>query len=139
VAYGLAEECTQGGARCGQRGCPRCQGRRERKPLAPVNPSWFWRRRPVWPCLLLPAGYLGLLEIDGQVYGVLPLGEYPSYGFRLTKADGTVYDVDTSAPWGWQCDCADATYRPERPGGCKHAGGLRRDIEALFLDGGHGG
>ena len=105
------------------------------RPLQPVPaPVWRWLRRPVWPCVLLPSGYLGLLEINGEVYGVLPLGEYPSRGWRILKASGDTYDVDTACSWGWQCDCPDATYRPNRPRGCKHVRALRDAIEALFTD-----
>jgi hypothetical protein len=48
------------------------------------------------------------------------------------KADGTLYDVDCEQAWGWQCDCPDATFRPERPGGCKHVRALREAIAELF-------
>ena len=39
-------------------------------------------------------------------------------GFQLVKfGTGEVYDLPRSLD---SCDCPDGTYRPERPGGCKH-------------------
>jgi hypothetical protein len=67
----------------------------------------------------------GVLEINGTRYEVLPLYDGESrVGYRLLKADGTMYDVDTTRE-PWLCDCPDATYHPERPGGCKHVLALR--------------
>jgi hypothetical protein len=52
-------------------------------------------------------------------------------GYRLLKANATMYDVGTTAPHGWTCDCPDATFHPERPGGCKHVSALRAALAAL--------
>src|ERR1700741_4347010 len=62
----------------------------------------------------------GVLQINGTAYQGLPLydGEQ-RVGYRLLKADGTMYDVETASET-WRCDCPDATFHPERPGGCKH-------------------
>jgi hypothetical protein len=84
---------------------------------------------------MIPAGLPGLLLIGEQVYMVTVHAELPAdgseavvTGFRVTKATGEVYDLDPSRPWGLQCDCPDATYRPNRPGGCKHAVALRQAL-----------
>src|SRR5436305_69913 len=48
-------------------------------------------------------------------------------GFRLQNVTGSreaLYDVDLRAE-PWTCDCPDATFHPERPGGCKHVAALR--------------
>ena len=52
-------------------------------------------------------------------------------GYRLTKPDGTVYDVSTTEPYGWTCDCPDMTFRSERPGGCKHVRSLQAALAQL--------
>src|SRR5262245_60299732 len=104
---------------------------RQRKPLRPVHGTCRWLRKPVWPCELIPEGQPGVLLINGTAYGVMPVAELPATGepvtrgFRLTKPDGTVYDVGLN--WthaGLSCDCPDALSRPARPGGCKHAAAL---------------
>ena len=55
-------------------------------------------------------------------------------GFRLNKVTGgkeAFYDIDTRPSWGWSCDCPDATFHPERPGGCKHIRALQAALAAL--------
>lgn len=49
-------------------------------------------------------------------------------GYRLTKRDGTTYDLphDLSG-----CSCPDNTWHPERPGGCRHMAALRAALAAL--------
>ena len=76
---------------------------------------------------LSPTGFLGIgvLAINGTPYTVTRLShDGRTVGYRLEKPDGTAYDVSTEAE-SWRCDCPDGTYRPERPGGCKHVAGLR--------------
>jgi hypothetical protein len=47
-------------------------------------------------------------------------------GFRLTKfGTGEVYDLPRDLS---SCDCPDHTFRPERPGGCKHMQALRQAL-----------
>ena len=76
----------------------------------------------------------GVLQVNGTAYELLPLFADADgkvlVGYRLLKADGTMYDVDTTQE-PWRCDCPDATYHPERPGGCKHATALRAALSAL--------
>src|SRR5262245_39646143 len=76
---------------------------------------------------VLPIGEVGtgVLAINGTNYTVTALrGPDGVAGYQMVKADGTAYDVCTSEG-RWTCDCPDATYHPERPGGCKHAAALR--------------
>lgn len=92
------------------------------KPLAAVAPSWRWLADEV--------NDNRRLEIDGVEYEVEDL---EGRGFRLYRWKGrdiVAYDIDTHTDWGgWQCDCPDGTYRPNRPGGCKHAVALRAALE----------
>jgi hypothetical protein len=74
----------------------------------------------------------GVLSINGTAYEVLPLYDGAArVGYRLLKADATMYDVATTAPHGWTCDCPDATFHPERAGGCKHIQALRAALAVL--------
>jgi hypothetical protein len=84
-------------------------------------------RKPVKPVsgtvrLLKPVGEINdrtaQIEIDGKPYYL----ERTGTGFRLVGWDErdkevTVYDLPLTLD---SCDCPDATYRSERPGGCKH-------------------
>jgi hypothetical protein len=78
--------------------------------------------RPVYRCELLPQGRAGLVEINGEPYGLRPLGREPEDGYRLYKVkDGAVYDLDTSSGYP-VCDCPDFVARRgtvEHPF-CKH-------------------
>ena len=97
---------------------------RSRKPLQAVQVEVRWVRR-LFANEIDPQS--GCLEIGGQFYGVVAIDG----GFRLTKPDGTVYDIDTNTSWGgWSCDCPDGTYRGHRPGGCRHVAGLRAALAA---------
>jgi hypothetical protein len=74
--------------------------------------------------------HTGVLEINGTIYTITVLYLYGERtGYRLEKLDGAVYDIDATAPQ-WRCDCPDATYHPERPGGCKHVAALRAALAA---------
>ena len=79
---------------------------------------------------LSPMGYLGtgILAINGVAYVVLRLSS--GVGYRLEKGDRTTYDVNTEAET-WTCDCPDATFNPDRPGGCKHVAALRAALKAV--------
>jgi hypothetical protein len=50
-------------------------------------------------------------------------------GFRLTKfGTGESYDVPRDLSG---CDCPDRSYRPDRPGGCKHIAALRQALPTI--------
>lgn len=50
-------------------------------------------------------------------------------GFELRKfGTGEVYDVPRSLD---RCTCPDATYRPQRPGGCRHQAALRQALPTV--------
>jgi len=73
----------------------------------------------------------GVLQVNGTRYEVLPFYDGEALvGHRLLKADGTMYDVDVVT---WRCDCPDATFHPERPGGCKHVQALKAALRAAGL------
>ena len=91
------------------------------KVLRPVHGVVKWLSRP---------GFMGagVLTINGTLYHVLRLDG--GVGYRLEKTDGTLYDVNTEAAT-WTCDCKDATFCPERPGGCKHVAALRAALAVV--------
>jgi hypothetical protein len=71
----------------------------------------------------------GVLQINGTSYEILPLfDDQARVGYRLLKADGAMYDLPADLSG---CDCPDATYHPERPGGCKHGAALRAALATL--------
>lgn len=84
-------------------------------------------RRPITACEILPAGLAGLVRINGTEYALAYHSELPATGepivrgYRLTKDDGTAYDLPHDLR---SCDCLDGMVR-SRPGGCKHAAALR--------------
>lgn len=94
-----------------------------RKPLAPVAVESRWVRQLFTNDL---DAKTGCLEIGGQFYGVIAL----PIGYQLVKRDGTTYEIelDTQYP---SCSCPDHTYRPNRPGGCKHLVGLKAALAEL--------
>ena len=75
-------------------------------------------------------GKAGLtLHVNGQDYRVCRLEPHPAVagkGFRLTKPDGTHYDVATT-PHGVTCECGDWVFHRDGkdPDGCKHVKALR--------------
>jgi hypothetical protein len=97
-----------------------------RRPKAKVKPASGTCR---W---VLPIGEVGtgVLAINGRNYTLTVLnGESGVVGYRMVKADGTAYDIGTTEE-RWTCDCPDATFHPERPGGCKHVAALRAALKA---------
>src|SRR5262249_28208059 len=107
---------------------------RVRKPAQPVSVTYCWRRPVVWPCLLVPCGLAGCLEINGVCYDVQPLQgngsgpDAPVVGYRLTHQQANrVYDLDaTQQPF--LCDCPDRIWTTRPDGECKHSRGLREAL-----------
>ena len=105
---------------------------RQRKPLAPVQGTVK---------LLLPVGTVNdrtgkVLIVAETLRGPVTTEcylELTGCGYRLTGWDAQagavkVYDLPLTLD---SCDCPDATYASERPGGCKHQKALRK----LLADG----
>jgi hypothetical protein len=96
------------------------RNRSERKaPPRPVSGSCRWAKRIDETA--------GVLVINGTPYGVYAHTDAGRVvGYRLTKADGTTYDIDVTAEY-WSCDCPDYLYRRGGidPKGCKHTAALR--------------
>lgn len=93
---------------------------RTRKPLAPVAGVVK---------MLKPVGAVndrtGEVQINDRRYYFEPLPKgYRLTGFNPQKLEVVVYDLPLDLS---SCDCADTTFRGERPGGCKH----RRALQAL--------
>jgi hypothetical protein len=79
--------------------------------------------QPIYACVIQPAGVEGVVEINGDTYTLIPLGEGTRDGYRLVNTDsGSIYDIDTSNGWP-VCDCPDFVARRGRTGPrdqCKH-------------------
>ncbi|MCI0462121.1 MAG: hypothetical protein L0Z62_34650 [Gemmataceae bacterium] len=100
----------------------------------PVKPSRARAPRPLAPAsgtvrLLRPVGTVndttGEIRIDAKDYYLqVEEASYRLVGYDQQHQAPTAYDLPLDLS---TCDCADATYRSERPGGCKH----RRALEAL--------
>ncbi len=54
-----------------------------------------------------------------------PHPEVARAAVRMVKDDGEMYDISLGVDGVARCDCADGTFHPERPGGCKHLRALR--------------
>jgi len=99
-----------------------------------------WISKPILPANPQDSGWAGLLVIGSKCYLLTPhvasngTDKPAVIGWRLTQADGTVYDLDA---YTWSCDCPDATFRSGRPGpnghgsNCRHAVGLRQALQLL--------
>ena len=98
--------------------------RRPKAKTRPVSGKCRW---------VVPIGATGtgVLAINGAEYVVTVLRDQTRVlGYRLTKpADMASYDVCVQGS-PWKCDCPDATFHPERPGGCKHVAALRAALQA---------
>ena len=98
----------------------------------PVHGSCRW---------VVPLGEVGAGVLEIRKGGRADLYEVVAFreegvivGYRLNKVTGgkeAFYDIDCRPSWGWQCDCPDATFHPERPGGCKHVLALKAASAAL--------
>ncbi len=109
--------------------------RRPHNATRPVHGNARWAVQP--GCA--PAAHPGVLVItSADARGVENVGTFvvsenrdaagALAGFRLTKPDGTAYDLPADLS---SCDCPDATYHPERPGGCRHQKAMRAALAAL--------
>jgi hypothetical protein len=75
----------------------------------------------------------GVLEVNGVSYELLPLysgAETVLDGYRLLKADGTMYDLPRDLSG---CDCPAHTFRPEQP--CKHMLAIKAAFARLADEG----
>jgi hypothetical protein len=102
---------------------------RQRKPPPPVSGTYRWALQPTatHPGVLVlnnDTAYLVVEHLDGLA----------RLGFQLRKADGKVYDLDTTQD-PWTCDCPDYLFRRayRDPKGCKHIAGLRKALHDLGM------
>ena len=79
---------------------------RTRRPLQPAQGTFRWLQKPD------AQGQGGVIRINGTAYLLTAVREdrmvnkdQPVIGWKLTKADATVYDVHPGEP-AWSCDCA---------------------------------
>jgi hypothetical protein len=111
---------------------------RQRKPLQPVSVVGRFVGCATRQDILDGAAVLSIVSVDdtdrdemAYRYEALYDGDRCT-GFRLRKfGSAEVYDVPRSLDG---CTCADATYRPERPGGCKHQVALRQALPTVAKD-----
>ena len=108
---------------------------RERKPLAAVNVLARFVGGATRRDVLEGSAVLSVVtgddtDRDETAYWCFALYDGDRCtGFRLTKfGTGDVYDVPRSLD---ACTCGDGTYRPERPGGCKHQAALRQALPTV--------
>ena len=108
---------------------------RPRKPLQPVSVRAQFVGGATRQDILDGSAVLSIVsgdptDSDESAYWCLALYDGGRCaGFRLTKfGTGEVYDVPRSLD---ACTCGDGTYRPERPGGCKHQQALRQALPAV--------
>jgi hypothetical protein len=108
-----------------------------RKQLAPVNVTAHFVGGATRADLLQGAAVLSITDTgtqDEKAYWCesLFLDGQKLVGFRLRPfASAEVYDVPLALD---TCTCADATYRPERPGGCRHQQALRQSLPTVVKD-----
>jgi hypothetical protein len=116
---------------------PQVNGNRQRKPLLPVNVRAYFvggasRRDVLDGAAVLSITTVDDTDRDESAYWCLALFSpdgQTCLGFRLTKfGTGEVYDLPRDLGG---CDCPDRTYRPERPGGCRHTAALRQALPTV--------
>ena len=91
-------------------------------PTAPTAPPSKPRKRAAPRELPLKVDVVVL--VNGCPYLVRPLRDGERvYAFEFVKPDGECYQVTAAS-----CDCPDAVYAADRPGGCKH----RKALTALL-------
>ena len=105
--------------------------RQPRQPLPPVPVTGsFVGGAPSAHDLLHGVAVLEVLRPEDSDYYwcqvVADAGEVIGYQLRHFGT-GEVYFLPADCT---DCDCPDRTYRPERPGGCKHMAGLRQALDA---------
>jgi hypothetical protein len=109
--------------------------RRERKPLLPVQVEARFVGGASRQDLIDGAAVLSILsgdatDRDEQAYWCIAVfdGER-CVAFRLVKfGTGEQHDLPRDLS---SCDCPDRTYRPERPGGCRHMQALRQALPTV--------
>jgi hypothetical protein len=113
----------------------RQRGRRERKPAEPVQVRARFVGGASRQEVIDGSAVLSIVSGDATDTDETPYWCQAIYdggrcvGFRLTKfATGEVYDLPRDLSG---CDCPDRTYRPERPGGCRHMAALRQALPTV--------
>ncbi len=99
---------------------------KQRKPrkLEPISGKCRWVGGIPSPAALDNGDALLLITPEGKEPAVYHVQCFDG-NYRLSKAgvDEAVYDLERTGN-GFRCNCADATFCEERPGGCKHAKAL---------------
>ena len=118
-----------------QSSTPRSPPPRQRKPLEAVQVTARFVGGATRQDVLDGSAVLSILsgdetDRDENAYWCLALYDGDRCtGFRLAKfRTGERYDLPRDLS---SCDCADHTYRPERPGGCRHMAALRQALPTV--------
>ncbi len=116
---------------------PATRPTRQREPLRPVSVAGRFVGGATDDDLRDGAAVLQIWELARTVL-YWCAGNYDRgnlVGFRLRKFDaegaGDVYDLPATLD---ACSCADGTFRPERPGGCRHQRALRQAMASRVAD-----
>jgi hypothetical protein len=103
---------------------------RSRKPLLPVEVLGRFVAPPTDEDLLIGAAVLEIEDAKELMsywcQASTERGNIIGWSLRRFGFDET-YDLPASLD---SCDCPDGTYRPERPGGCRHQQALRQALAA---------
>lgn len=117
--------------------------RRQRKPLVPVQVTGrFGSLTADLQALRLGTAVLFLTDLttgEETLYWAKGVSEGGILaGIVLEKLDGGKhpdgYMVRLKGENAPACDCPDACYRPDRPGGCKHLAAVRQAVATLAAD-----
>ncbi len=106
---------------------------RRDKPLAPVSVQAHWLVLPTTADMASEVAIEDAkLSTFYAMHAHLDQRSGEICGYRLTKRDGEFHDIDPVAgTWGAGCSCEDATFRPNRPGGCRHIAALTQLLASL--------
>jgi hypothetical protein len=112
-----------------------------RKPLAPVNVTGeFVEARAedlLHDCAILEIRdedkggsswyWAGLVQTGGHIVGI----KLCKWGEGWQERPRHLVTIDEGEMAA--CDCGDGTFRPDRPGGCRHIAALRQALPALLF------
>ena len=111
---------------------PRVNANRQRAPLSPVNVVGRFIGGATDEDLLMGAAVLEIEDGRDQAsYWCQATTDRGNVvGWKLRKFNSAeVHDLPANLS---SCDCGDASFRPARPGGCRHPSALRQALAARW-------
>jgi hypothetical protein len=108
-----------------------------RQPLPPATGKVRWISKPTTECFygriaVAVETKRGTIETEYDLAAVTDK-HGKIIGLGLAKDDDTIYHIDISQPWGWNCDCPSETYEQRSPGTCKHCRAARQVLAVLGI------